>query len=406
MQTPRVLALCGDESACCLYRVWQPFAELERHGFVAEWASIHGCPQCGMDSRPVEMRSTEEPWKCPYCGAVSRPSDSMNVLLPRVAIGQYTSVLTPRVVWPVAGDGQKWIDLIHRLGMAWWYEADDDCWSPSIVDRQMKLFESERLKGYDQLEWERLERVRFLAECDGVTVSTQRLATIVRRYAPEGLPVTVIPNAIDAKWFRNTLRGCGRIPELEGKLTIGWAGGTREFADFSEMSKAWTVIAERYPDVMFVVQGHLNGQLVDSVPKHRRATLPWVHLSEYPRALLNIDIGCCSVAPRVFNTAKTPIKWFELSLAGASCVVSKTLYGNAVTDGVDGFVAETAEEWVSALSRLIESAELRRTIQREARRTVMTEHSLENLWSNWIVSWSGMLEQFHEKRSRQLVLSA
>ncbi len=134
-------------------------------------------------------------------------------------------------------------------------------------------------------------------------------------------------------------------------------------------------------------------------------TLPWLPVEEYPRALLNIDIGCCSVAPLLFNTAKSCIKWYEMTLAGAACVVSPTLYGREVTDGDNALVAETAEQWVAQLSRLIEDAEFRRTIQRNARRTVMTEHSLEQNWWRWPSAWATMLDQFRAKQSRRLVLA-
>ena len=369
--TPRALALIGDETGCSLWRVWQPFAELERHGVIAEW--------CHKDQ-----------------------SESVLTLL---AAGRYDVIVTPRIVWPAEGLGERWVNAIHNAGIAWIYEVDDDVYSPIIVERQMRLFESERLKGAYQLEWERNERIRLLTMCDGITVSTKRLATIVKNYAPEGTPVKVVPNAIDARWFRETLHGCDRVPQLMGKLTIGWAGGTREDADLKPLIEAWPVIAERYPDVMFVIQGHISEALADSVPIERRATLPWLPIPEYPRAMLNVDIACCVVAPLMFNTSKSCIKWYEFTLAGAVCVVSPTTYGREVTDGVDGLVAESTEEWVEALSRLIESAELRRTLRREARRKVMTEYSLENNWQNWPLAWADAVEHFKDKESRRLVLA-
>lgn len=362
-RAPRALALVGDETGCSLWRVWQPFAELQRRGFIAEWCH----------------------------------KDKSDKVLPLVAAGRYDAVITPRIVWPVEGIGETWVNAIHKAGLAWLYEVDDDVFSPRIVDRQMRIFPAEAAKGAEQLEWERKERIRMLTVSDGVTVSSQRLATIVRQYTPETTPVYCIPNAIDAKWFKSTLRGIGRIPELEGKLTIGWAGGAREEADLTSLAQAWTIIAQRYPDVQFVIQGHMSGALYHSIPAEQRHTLPWLELHEYPRALINIDIGCCIVAPFVFNSSKTAIKWYEMTLAGAACVVSPTLYGPEVTDGENALVADSVEELVLALSRLIEDAELRRTIQRNARRAVMEHHSLENNWWRWPEAWSDAITRFRAK---------
>jgi glycosyltransferase involved in cell wall biosynthesis len=353
-----------------MWRVWAPFAELTRRGFIADWC---------------------------------HKEESMKVL-PLIASGRYDAVLTPRIVWPIKDIGEKWVNSIHNAGLAWLYEIDDDVFSPAIIPRQTKLFAEEAAKGYDQLEWERNERIRLLAICDGVTVTTRRLKTMIGQYAPEA-PVYVVPNAIDVAWFKLVLRGIGRVPELEGKLTIGWAGGTREDVDLLVLGKAWTVLAEKYPHVMFVAQGHLSSVLADAVPKERRLLLPWLPLDEYPRALVNIDIGCCVVAPMVFNSSKSCIKWYEMTLAGAACVVSPMVYGNEVTDGVDALVASSVDEWIEKLSILVESEELRRSVAREARRTVVTEHSLQNNVLAWPEAWKEAIEAFHDKRSRQLVFA-
>ena len=86
-----------------------------------------------------------------------------------------------------------------------------------------------------------------------------------------------------------------------------------------------------------------------------------------------------------------------MTLAGATCVVSPTLYGGEVREGEDARGADTVEQWVQALSRLIEDAELRRTLSRNARRKVMEDHSLENNWHNWPRAWSDAIERFRAK---------
>ena len=354
-----------------MWRVWQPFLELQQRGFIADWCH----------------------------------KDDSEKALPLVAAGRYNLVVTPRIVWPAEGMGDRWLSVIHKAGMAWVYEVDDDVYSPTITDRQMRIFETEREKGRTQLEWERNERIRLLQKCDGVSVSSQRLATIVRMHAPESTPVKVIPNVIDAQWFRQVMRGIGRIPELEGKLTIGWAGGAREEVDLIPLAQAWTIIAEKYPHVYFVIQGHISPTLAESVLVERRSTLPWLPLHEYPRALVNFSIGCCAVAPMGFNVAKTAIKWYEMTLAGVPTVCSHTLYGKEVTDGEDGLLATTTEEWVTQLSRLIESEDLRKQINRNARQKVMEEHTLEKNWANWPLAWVDIIEKFREKQARKLVLA-
>jgi glycosyltransferase involved in cell wall biosynthesis len=261
------------------------------------------------------------------------------------------------------------------------------------VHRQYSTHESERIKGLEVLEQERLDRIHCLQQCDGVTVTTERLRTIVRQYTDA--PVRVVPNAIDVRWFRRVLRGARRLFE---PLTIGWAGGNRYTEDLLPVAEAWGRIAERYPEVTFVVQGHVSPVIEEAVPADRLKIIPWLPIEQYPRGLLNIDIGCCAVAPKLFNTAKTPIKVWELTLSGAVCVVSPTLYGPYVADGQDALVAESADEWETALSRLIEDASLRRGLHLAQRRRVAVMHSLDRNWHRWPEAYQEIIDQARWRR--------
>jgi len=366
---PRVLALVGDISGCTLWRVFQPFAELQKHGYFCHWK------------------------------ARDDPENNLPGFIEKLPF-YFDAVILPRLFWTEKTDGDRFIRGLHRAGMAAIVEVDDDVYSPAIVERSYKTQDLEREKGLERLEAERQARLYVLSQCDGVTVSSRRLATIVGMYTDK--PIQVVPNAIDTRWFRYTLKPCRRVVP---PLTIGWAGGSRYYEDLAPVAEAWHNLARRYPEVTFVVQGHMADILIDAVPPDRCRRLPWLPIDEYPRALLNIDIGCASVAPKLFNTAKTPIKVWEYACAGIPSVASPTLYGQVITDREDGLLAETAGEWESALSRLIESRELRTTLWRNQRRRIAQHHSLEKCWQQWLIAWSTILEQFRSRRSR-ILLSA
>lgn len=366
--TPRVLALIGDDTGPTLWRVWQPFAELQRRGVFAHW------------------KHRDDP-------ELNSP-----LFLARMSLS-FDALILPRMSWHYTWDGKYWLDQIHKTGMVAILEVDDDMFSEGIVSRQFDVFERERARGLEQLERERLNRVWLLRNVDGVTVSSRRLQQIVEDRT--AAPVQLVPNAIDARWFRETLRGYTReIPPL----TIGWSGGARYAEDLAPVADAWRRIAQRFPEVQFVVQGHMAEVLIDAVPAERIHRLPWLPLDpysnvQYPRALANVDIGCCSVAPRPFNAAKTPIKLWEYTLAGAACVVSPTLYGPFVDDGRDALVASSADEWEDALALLVEDAELRRRLYRTQRLHTITEHSLARNWWRWPDAWTAILER-QKKRVR------
>jgi glycosyltransferase involved in cell wall biosynthesis len=388
-----------------MWRIFEPYYQLTRAGFVADWTTMGGCPYCGSGKRPDDVRIQDKPWRCPNpdCGKVSRASVAIDFVEVQLAMGRYNVVVTPRVVWPQEGVGDRWIKAIHTAGAAWVYECDDDVWSPMITRRQMSVFESEAAKGEQQLEWERQQRIRFLSQADAITVTTERLRSVILRHEPNA-NVYVVPNAISVSWFRRAMRGASRIKELEGHLTVGWFGGSRQSADLMPVAQAWARLAVRYPDVRFVLQGHVPAEVVMMMPPGSLVTLPWEDdLEAYPRIMHNYDIGCCAVWPSVFNTAKTPIKWFEFTLGGVPCVVSPYLYGPVVEDGVTALVADTTDEWEDCLARLIEDADLRRRVARVARRAVVRKHSLQNNLHRWLDAYSAAVDIFQARRARVLV---
>jgi glycosyltransferase involved in cell wall biosynthesis len=365
-----VLALIGDVSGCSLWRIFQPFAELQKHGIFAHW-------------KPRDDPENNDPrfiTKLPY---------------------NFDAIILPRLFWTERRDAERFIGAMHRAGLACIVEVDDDVYSPAIVERAFHTQDLEREKGHVRLEQERLARIDVLNLCDGVTVSSRRLATIVSQYTDA--PIEVVPNAVDTRWFHQVLHGCRRtIPSL----TIGWAGGSRYYEDLDPVAEAWHNLARRYPDVTFVVQGHMAEVLIDAVPPDRCRKLPWLPLEEYPRALLNFDIGCASVAAKLFNTAKTPIKVWEYAMAGVAAVASPTLYGQVITDGADGLLAETAAEWESQLARLIDDWQLRKTLWRNQRRRLAADHSLEHNWHRWPIAWSHILNHVHSATTPARLLTA
>jgi glycosyltransferase involved in cell wall biosynthesis len=357
---PRALFIVGeDRSASWQWRVAWPTEFLSNRGFVADWCLTQNAP----------------------------------TMLGFIGDGRYNMVVTPRIHWPNDRMADEWAKLVHDAGLAWLYEVDDDGWAPDIARRQAKLIMDEWKKGEYQLEQDREHRIKIIQTCDAVILSSEYLASVAAQYTDK--PAYCIPNFIHRGFFEHRVKTSKRMVP---PLTVGWSGGLREDRDLATVAEAWTRVAARYPDVTFVVHGTRPPILLDAVAPDRVVTLPWTALPDYPRALMNLDIACCSVSPDdEFNESKTPIKWFEASLTGAACVVSHSLYGRYVHDGQDALVASTVDEWEHALSRLVESKSLRRRLTANAKRTVREHHSLEEQWVRWIEVMAQVLVDRQQK---------
>lgn len=80
----------------------------------------------------------------------------------------------------------------------------------------------------------------------------------------------------------------------------------------------------------------------------------------------------------VFCEAKSELKFFEAGIVGVPTVASATRpYAEAITDGVDGFVASGDEEWFLKLSRLVEDEKLRKEMGEKARQTALARYTTE-----------------------------
>jgi glycosyltransferase involved in cell wall biosynthesis len=348
---PSVMALVGKQSACEMWRCFQPFKALQLHGYPAEWAW------------------KDDPKSADYWLAFDA------IILCRLS--WYGS---PRKI------GRRWFDTVHRAGKRVFYEVDDDLFSPFMVRQQKAGIAAEET--VENLEAQRRESVWTLQQCDGVTVSTQRLASVVRLYTDK--PVAVVPNAIDAEWFQAVQRH-GKRP-VEG-LTIGWAGGNRPDGDLKEMAIAWGRIAKRYPDVTFLVIGTQPWPIWEHVPHRRIKALPWLDQHTYPLGLVGVDIGCCPLEDRPFNRCKTPIKAWEYALSGAAVVASPTVYQHSITDGENGFLAQYDAEWESRLAYLIENEDARRASADALKRDVLEKWSLRKQYRRWPEGWRRLIEE-------------
>jgi len=311
-ECPPLLALTDREThADAHWRIVRPFARLREAGATADVCWLDA------DEMPTE----------PVAGRV--------VVLQRVVVKGGTE---DRV--------RSWVQRLRDAGaLAVVFEMDDDVISPAYMEYLdacggLELVKRQRLEDERQaLEW-------AMQACDGVTVSTEPLAVVVRRYTDK--PVIVVPNAIDVAWFRARLMR--RASWMKNHLlVIGWAGGRRPDADLEPMAVAWGRIARRYPQVRFVVAGWQPDCIYREVDDLDRIfRVPWQDIEDYPQTM-QVDIGCTPLADTAFNRCKSPIKAWEYGLAGAAVVSSPTVYMDEVSHGAHGWLAETAGEWEDLL---------------------------------------------------------
>lgn len=368
---PRVLAIVPkDSDGCLLWRNWWPLAELRKHGFVADWVYI------------TKFRED---------------------VMPALESGKYNIVVTPRFVFREPWMLQRFMHLVDKANIAVIYEIDDDMFSPELVERQVQFTkymlhpvnmsaEEMEIRERTQMEYERTERIKLIGLVDGTTTSTEPLAVLARAYTDA--PVHVVPNAMDIPWFQEHMQ---RRERVIPPLTIGYSGGWRLWEDIEFLPQVWRNIAQRFPEVSFIFHGWSPKELLTTISANRLHILPWTDINDYPSVIKNIDIAVCAVSNTSWNMCKTPIKWMEMSMAGAAVVASHALYGQTVLDEHDGLLATTPEQWETQIARVIVDSRLRKNLVINAQYAIREEHNLALSWPQWINAWSAILKHRQAK---------
>jgi len=63
-----------------------------------------------------------------------------------------------------------------------------------------------------------------------------------------------------------------------------------------------------------------------------------------------------------------------------------------IDDGVNGFLANETDEWIAKISRLIDDADLRITLGKAGRKTVVEEYSVQSLQSTYLKYFNSLLD--------------
>lgn len=211
--------------------------------------------------------------------------------------------------------------------------------------------------------------------CHGVTVPSKMLAKYYREIhkCPR---VYVFPNTVVETdyWYPNL------APRTDDRVRILWQGGQSHMPDWYPLRDALRTIAQRYPQVTFVIWGTKFPWIHDVIPDSQVEYHDWLDYSAYKikRHGLQCDISLSPLAKSVFNRCKSAIKWYESSIGPspeASLVSNLPPYSDEVEHGKTALLYDTPDDFVEKLGTLIENAELRRTLAENAREWVRANRS-------------------------------
>jgi glycosyltransferase involved in cell wall biosynthesis len=197
------------------------------------------------------------------------------------------------------------------------------------------------------------------------TAVNESLAEYARRFAAD---VVVVANAVDRTRYPM------RPPATEGHGVLGWIGSHSTVGNLDLIAGALRDLAASRGAVLRVIAAEapaLSGVCIDF--------RPWSAETEVAD-LLTCDVGLSPVPPSAESTYKAFYKTQQYMAVGLPVVASpRGSNRDLIEHGVTGFLAETNEEWIVAIERLLADAKLREAMGRAARERIFARVSAEDV---------------------------
>jgi len=195
--------------------------------------------------------------------------------------------------------------------------------------------------------------------------------------------VKIIPTTIDTNLFKRKKEYINNET-----LCIGWSGSHTTIKHFEQAVPFLKTIKKKYGNkVYFKVMGdelYINEELDIK-------GIPWSSEIEID-TLASFDIGIMPLPNDEWVKGKCGLKGLSyMSLEVPTIMSAVGINTEIITDGINGYLANTDEEWVNKISQLIDSFELRRRLGIAGRKTVEEKYSFDSQKNNYLQSFNELL---------------
>ena len=211
---------------------------------------------------------------------------------------------------------------------------------------------------------------------DGMIVSTPYLKEVYSEYNEH---IYVVPNSIDT-----VLWGKARKESRPG-IRIGWAGGASHEEDLRVIEPIFDKLLAKYKDLSFVFVHGVPPFLRDK--KGIEHITKWARIDRYPQhiASLDWDIALAPLKDNAFNRGKSNLRWLESAALGIPCVASNVgHFKETIRHGEDGFLADSADDFVTHISTLIEDKKLRHQVGARAKARVDQDFNVDKTAAQYV----------------------
>lgn len=207
--------------------------------------------------------------------------------------------------------------------------------------------------------------LKIMEFADEITVSTAFLAKRIAEIT--GKPIHIIKNTINSHQIYLTRR-LAVNENVDKRIKIVYQSGSATHNDdFKIIEKPLLSILKKNHNVELNIFGPLI--LSDKFKPYSAQIVrhPYTHYLVLQIYISEMQINIAPLEMNDFNQAKSELKIFEAALLRIPTVCSPIAsYTSIVQNGVNGYIANTAEEWEKELQELIDCEDVRKRIGNKA----------------------------------------
>lgn len=236
------------------------------------------------------------------------------------------------------------------------FDFDDAIWLQNVSDANKKLAFMKNAS----------KTGKIIGLSDLIFAGNQYLADYAAQFNKN---ISIIPTTIDTSVY---------VPQKKGgenKATcIGWSGSFSTIQHFATAIPALKKIKDKFGDsISFKIIGDKN-YFCNELDTKGDA---WVAETEI-EDLSQIDIGIMPLPDDEWSKGKCGLKGLQYMALEIPTLMSPVgVNTEIIQPGINGYLPDKEDEWVEALSDLIENKELRERIGKAGRQTVIDKYSME-----------------------------
>ena len=279
------------------------------------------------------------------------------------------------------------LQKLKRAGKKIIYDIDDNLFDlPEFHPAKLKF-------GNDARE----SAASIMSLCDIIITTTDVLKKTLIQYVGSNIEnnVVVIPNAINIGDYEKRDIYPVRGGDESKPFRIMWGGSSTHEYDILMVLGALDRFLLNHKDdnVRLMIMGYLPMCIREKYKeKHWLGKIEFIEFKDIETYFnmigkVNADVGIAPLVDCVFNYNKSNIKWQEYTIGDVPVFASNVPpYSNTISDGVDGLLLNTEDEWYDALERKFNNrdGDCWQEMVDNARKKIEERYDISNVVTQWL----------------------